>query len=82
MSATAGDGDKAALTNRFIKIGHLTVNRVPDCPRQLQSDIVGAASRGSTKYQSQRGRVPDWTAHDQTFHRWPAVLRRRPRIAH
>jgi hypothetical protein len=30
MSATAGDGGAAALTNRLIKIGRLTVNRVLD----------------------------------------------------
>ena len=30
MRATAGDGDAAAFTNRFIKIGHLTVNPVSD----------------------------------------------------
>ena len=26
------------------------------------------------KYQSQRGHVPNGVQHDQTFHRWPAVL--------
>ena len=30
MLSSACDGDAAVLTNRFTKIGHLTLNRVPD----------------------------------------------------
>jgi hypothetical protein len=52
MSATAGDGGAASLTNRFIKIGRLTVNRVLDFHgnyRAISSAPIKHAVPGSTK---------------------------------
>ena len=66
----AACGNRAALTYRFIKVGHLTVNRVldfhDDCraifsvPIELAVPEVPKPARPRT----------DWTAHDQAFHRW------------
>jgi hypothetical protein len=46
-----------ALTNHFIKNWPFNLKSGSKFSRQLQSDIVGAASRASSKYQSQRGNV-------------------------
>ena len=65
----------AALTNYFIKIGHLTVNRVlnfHDDYRAVHSAPIKHAVPKSTK--AGAATRTDWTAHDQISHRWPAVL--------
>lgn len=52
MRATAGDGDAAALTNGFTKIGHLTVNRVLGFRgdyRAISSAAINHAVPESTK---------------------------------
>jgi hypothetical protein len=71
---TAGDGGAAALSNHFIKIGHLTVKPVPDIRDDYRAISSAPINHVFLKYQSQRGHVPIGVQHDQTFHRWPAVL--------
>ena len=66
---------RAALTNRFIKIGHLTVNRVLDFHddyRAISSAPINHAVPESTKASAATYRFG--VQHDQTFHRRSAVL--------
>jgi hypothetical protein len=62
MRATAGDGDAAALTNRFIKIGPLTVNRVLDFRDDYRAISSAAINHAVPEVPKPARPRTDWSA--------------------